>query len=417
MTPLAFFRSAPAQAAIRRAARIAGCPISLHTVRAGVESPRILSTGACAACTLVNAHGSGRTRCADARVPHSAMAMARQRPVPFVCHMGFACVSVAPLAAHGEPFVLTLGPYCSAPSHRPESAAQAYAATERTAQRALTTLGIDCDDAVALLGDLPTVPADVVPGVAEWLAETLQALWHSAEGAPESAGDPPPPALRTRTGRSKRPEQDPYAASAIAASAMAGDRAGARRLIAVALGETRGNARVQAEARLNAVAAATVEALAQAGAAAPSWGCVAGSLKETLATREPKEWPAILARLLTTGPSAPVSARTDLTARVDALLDGHVADAPSLNNVAATLGCTPSAVTHALQRKFGMSYTQYVGRLRVAAAKDLLRRTRLSPSEVGRRIGIGDASNFTRLFKKFEGITPLEYRARFGVKR
>ena len=114
---------------------------------------------------------------------------------------------------------------------------------------------------------------------------------------------------------------------------------------------------------------------------------------------------------------APGQAAGDLAiplAKVDDVLSESLADGVTLNEVAARIGCTPSAITHALQRKFGMSFTQYVGRLRVAAAKELLRRTRLSPMEIGRRIGIPDASNFARLFKKFENMTPLEYRKRSG---
>jgi len=50
-------------------------------------------------------------------------------------------------------------------------------------------------------------------------------------------------------------------------------------------------------------------------------------------------------------------------------------------------------------------------------AKELLRRTKLSVGEVARRVGIGDPSNFNKLFRKFETVPPVEYRKRYGGKR
>jgi len=70
-----------------------------------------------------------------------------------------------------------------------------------------------------------------------------------------------------------------------------------------------------------------------------------------------------------------------------------------------------------LRRKFGMSFSEYVNRLRIDRAKDLLRRTQLNATQIAQRLGISDQSNFGKLFKRFEGITPLEYRERFGKNR
>ena len=418
MNPLIFFRSKDVQRAIRRAARITGCPISLHTVRDGAESPRILSTGGCAACALVAGTRSGREACGGSRVPHAVRALRRKTPVPFVCHMGFACVSVAPLAAEGQPYVVTIGPYCASLDHSIAAAGRAMAATERSAGAGLVKLKTTHDDVADLLGDVATVSADVVPGVAEWLADTLRALWDAGQPVAEPEAASPEPSRRDAGGRANRPESDSYGAAAIAAAVLGGDRSGARRLIAVAMGEARGAAPAHGQSRLMGVAGASMEAMIRAGATLGlSWTTWATRLSEMVSTTDAKVWPGALARLLSTAAVPMAAARGDLIERVEALLAGDIADAPSLNEVAAALGCTPSAVTHALQRKFGMSFTQYLGRLRVAAAKDLLRRTKLSPAEVGRRVGIADTSNFARLFKKFEGITPTDYRARFGVQR
>ena len=88
----------------------------------------------------------------------------------------------------------------------------------------------------------------------------------------------------------------------------------------------------------------------------------------------------------------------------------------TLAEVARQLGEHPTTLTHRLQRKFEMSFSEYVGRLRVDKAKELLRKTRLGAGEVARRVGTSDPSNFSKLFRKYEGMSPSEYRQRFGRK-
>jgi AraC-like DNA-binding protein len=85
----------------------------------------------------------------------------------------------------------------------------------------------------------------------------------------------------------------------------------------------------------------------------------------------------------------------------------------TLNEVAQRLGKHPTAITHHLQRKFGLSYSQYVGRLRIDRAKELLRRTRLGIGAVAKRVGIADPSNFSKLFRKLEGVSPQQYREQY----
>ena len=90
--------------------------------------------------------------------------------------------------------------------------------------------------------------------------------------------------------------------------------------------------------------------------------------------------------------------------------------AVTLNEIAAELGEPPSTITRRLQRKFGMSFSEYAGKQRVDRAKRLLRTTRLGIGEVSRRVGINDSSNFAKLFRRFEGCSPQTYRERFGKR-
>jgi AraC-like DNA-binding protein len=88
-----------------------------------------------------------------------------------------------------------------------------------------------------------------------------------------------------------------------------------------------------------------------------------------------------------------------------------------LGEVAKELGRTPGALSHYLRRKYGLTFSDYVGRLRVEEAKRLIRETQLGAGEVGIRVGIVDQSNFAKLFKKVAGCSPREYRLLHGRNR
>jgi transcriptional regulator GlxA family with amidase domain len=65
----------------------------------------------------------------------------------------------------------------------------------------------------------------------------------------------------------------------------------------------------------------------------------------------------------------------------------------------------------------GMTPLDYVHALRLEEAKQMLERTDLAIAEVANEIGYEDTSFFGRLFRRKVGLTPAEYRLRFGSLR
>src|SRR5699024_6158048 len=63
-----------------------------------------------------------------------------------------------------------------------------------------------------------------------------------------------------------------------------------------------------------------------------------------------------------------------------------------------------------IKDQLGISFTQYVFQLRVDEVKRQLRETDKLIKEIIIDVGYRDVSNFTREFKKTEGITPGQYR-------
>ncbi|HIZ22995.1 MAG TPA: helix-turn-helix transcriptional regulator, partial [Candidatus Blautia faecigallinarum] len=62
------------------------------------------------------------------------------------------------------------------------------------------------------------------------------------------------------------------------------------------------------------------------------------------------------------------------------------------------------------KRYIGISPNDFLIHTRLTHAKELLRTTDYSINQIAQEIGIMEASNFSRLFKKWENMTPLEYR-------
>jgi len=64
----------------------------------------------------------------------------------------------------------------------------------------------------------------------------------------------------------------------------------------------------------------------------------------------------------------------------------------------------------------GQSPLQYLQEIRIETAKDLLKTSNLSISEVAFKVGYHDMGHFTGLFKKLLATTPSDYRSTVRAK-
>jgi YesN/AraC family two-component response regulator len=82
----------------------------------------------------------------------------------------------------------------------------------------------------------------------------------------------------------------------------------------------------------------------------------------------------------------------------------------SIELFAASMNFHPDYIGRVFKRETGMTFTDYLSQHRIELAKQWLRVTDMKSSEIAEKLGYSTASNFNRLFKKFEQITPTEYR-------
>lgn len=82
----------------------------------------------------------------------------------------------------------------------------------------------------------------------------------------------------------------------------------------------------------------------------------------------------------------------------------------SLVRLADVIHFNPSYLSRLFKQERGINLSEYIEDMRVRQAKELLR-GELKVAEVGSLIGYVTPQSFTRVFKKWTGTTPQEYRA------
>ncbi len=85
----------------------------------------------------------------------------------------------------------------------------------------------------------------------------------------------------------------------------------------------------------------------------------------------------------------------------------------SLSEIAREYSISASSLSHQFKKITGSSVMEYLLFCRIAAAKNLLTKTNLSISEIVEKCGFSDNSNFSRTFKKLNGISPLQFRQKY----
>lgn len=82
----------------------------------------------------------------------------------------------------------------------------------------------------------------------------------------------------------------------------------------------------------------------------------------------------------------------------------------NLNIVSVELDVDSGYLSKNFKEQIGCSFNDYLSRLRVEHAKQALRNTNLSVNNIFLESGFTNLRTFNRVFKKYEGVTPTEFR-------
>ena len=88
----------------------------------------------------------------------------------------------------------------------------------------------------------------------------------------------------------------------------------------------------------------------------------------------------------------------------------HYTEELTLNRVSEIVHVSPPYISKLFKEKLGMTFLEYLTRIRMEKAKQMLRETQESIRRIGCEVGYQDPNYFSRAFKKYVGVTPREYR-------
>lgn len=91
-------------------------------------------------------------------------------------------------------------------------------------------------------------------------------------------------------------------------------------------------------------------------------------------------------------------------------LEQHYNEELSLEHIASDIGMSPRNFSRRFKLATGETPSKYLQRLRIEAAKELLRNSSLSIAEIAYKVGYSDLSYFSRLFKRHEQCSPHAFR-------
>ena len=84
----------------------------------------------------------------------------------------------------------------------------------------------------------------------------------------------------------------------------------------------------------------------------------------------------------------------------------------SLDSTAAYVGISPNHLSAVFAQETGENFIEYLTRMRIEKAKQLLRETTMKSADIAIETGFNDPHYFSSCFKKNTGLSPREWRAK-----
>lgn len=91
-------------------------------------------------------------------------------------------------------------------------------------------------------------------------------------------------------------------------------------------------------------------------------------------------------------------------------IDRHYREKLYLSEIAEKMGITPTYLSHLFSEEKQMTLQEYIVKVRVERAANLLTYSEASIAEIGDYVNFPSQSYFGRVFKKYTGMTPGQYR-------
>lgn len=107
----------------------------------------------------------------------------------------------------------------------------------------------------------------------------------------------------------------------------------------------------------------------------------------------------------------PEQAENNILNNVLIYIDNNFKEPITVTDISRMYFIEQSHLSRLFKKKVGMSFVEYVTRKRMEYAKQIIVSTDMAISEVASAVSYKDVRYFSNLFKKYNGVTPNEYRA------
>lgn len=109
--------------------------------------------------------------------------------------------------------------------------------------------------------------------------------------------------------------------------------------------------------------------------------------------------------------------KADYVAAAKRYVESHILERVLVQDVATTIGITPNYLSSLFKKQLGQNFMDYVNTTKIKYACSLLRDGKHLVYEVSHMLGYDNAYYFTKVFKRYMGITPTEYQSRAAQKQ
>ena len=88
----------------------------------------------------------------------------------------------------------------------------------------------------------------------------------------------------------------------------------------------------------------------------------------------------------------------------------------SMQDAAKAMNYSEAYFCKLFKQCFSCNFTAYLAEYRMEEAKKLLARPTVNIKDIGKAVGYGDSNYFTKVFRRYTGMSPSEYRAKLFIK-
>lgn len=91
----------------------------------------------------------------------------------------------------------------------------------------------------------------------------------------------------------------------------------------------------------------------------------------------------------------------------------HYNENIAINDLAGRYGMSPNYFSSIFKKEMNQSTVNYITELRIKKAQEFLEHSEMSVVDIAKNVGYEDSQYFFRVFKKYIGMTPLNYREQY----